>query len=68
LRAGIARGRSCASILVIPRRKKSLCEAIHGRVATAGVGASWVELSGERKEGEGGGEREAQLGGGMGGC
>jgi hypothetical protein len=31
LRAGIARGRSYASVLITPRRKMDLCEALRGR-------------------------------------
>jgi hypothetical protein len=37
---GVARGRSCASILVVPRRKTTLVRALHGRASMAGVGAS----------------------------
>jgi hypothetical protein len=59
LRVGIARGRPHASVLVIPRRKTRLCEALHGRAAVAGVRASWDdhgELAGEER-GRGRGER-----------
>jgi hypothetical protein len=35
LRTGIARGRSCAPVLVIPQRKTALVEAFHRRAATA---------------------------------
>jgi hypothetical protein len=57
LRVRIARGRSYASILIIPRRKTRLCEALHGR-------RPWPDLSsmggshGELAEGEGEGEWE----------
>jgi hypothetical protein len=76
LRAGIARGRSCASFLIIPQRKTSLCEALLGRAAMIGVGASMGahgELTGEGEEGEGGGGEGSAarglLGGAMGrGC
>jgi hypothetical protein len=50
----IARWRSYTSVLVIPRRKMSLCEALHGR-------CSWPELKlhgsswGARRRGEEGG-------------
>jgi hypothetical protein len=37
----VARGRSCASILVVPRRKTSLGEPPRGRAAMARVGAPW---------------------------
>jgi hypothetical protein len=74
LRVGIARGRSYASILVIPRRKMSLCEAPHGRRPWPNLKlheSSW-ELTGEGKEkgkerrGRGRLERR-KLGGGHGG-
>jgi hypothetical protein len=71
LRAGIARGRLCASVLVISWRKMSLVEALHGRVAMAEVGTPWPamgELAGEGREGEGKGRGVgATGGGGMGG-
>jgi hypothetical protein len=61
---------SYASVLLIPQRKTSLCEALHG----GGHGRSWssindgmVSLLGEMKEEEGGGEQQgAQLGRGGG--
>jgi hypothetical protein len=52
LRIGIARGRSYTSVLVISRRKTSLCEAPHGRRPWPDLklhGSSW-ELTGEGKE------------------
>jgi hypothetical protein len=52
LRVGIARGRSYASVLIIPRRKTSLCEATHGRRPWPDLKLyeiSW-ELTGEGKE------------------
>jgi hypothetical protein len=63
--SGIARGSSCASVLFIPRRKMSMCEAHHGRAAVAGVGASMDghgKLVGEGEEGEGGGRGGAARG------
>jgi hypothetical protein len=42
--------------LVIPRRKTSLCEALHGRAAIAGVGAPWPAM-GSSPEGKGKWER-----------
>jgi hypothetical protein len=63
LRAVIARGRPCASVLVAPQRKMTLVRALHGRAAMAGVGAPWPimgELVGEGREGEG--ERWVRLG------
>jgi hypothetical protein len=59
---GIARGRSYASILVIPRRKTSLCEALHGRRSWPDLklhGSSW----GARRRGEGEGEGGGEAGG-----
>jgi hypothetical protein len=50
LKAGIARGRSCASILIIPRRKMSLSI----------MGSSPERLKREKERGE-----RARLGGGM---
>jgi hypothetical protein len=61
---GIARGKSCASILVITRRKISLCEALPGRRPWPELelhGRPW-ELSGEGKEGEGEEGEGARLG------
>jgi hypothetical protein len=52
LRVRIARGRSYTSVLVIPRRKMSLCEAHHGRRPWPDLNlheSSW-ELTGEGKE------------------
>jgi hypothetical protein len=56
----IASGRSCASVLVVPRRKTSLVETPHGRAAMGRVGAPWeaMESSPERgKRGVGRGRR-----------
>jgi hypothetical protein len=72
---GIARGRSCASISIVPRLKMTLVRALHGRAVMAGVGApygrSWESLLETRERGRGGGEGK-RLGtpwGGMGrGC
>jgi hypothetical protein len=53
IEGGIARGRSCAPVLVIPRRKMTLVRAPRGRAAMAGVGAPWEakgELTGEGRE------------------
>jgi hypothetical protein len=47
LRVGITRGRSYASVLVIPRRKMRLCEAL--KAAMAGLEAPW-ELMGSSPE------------------
>jgi hypothetical protein len=52
LRIGIARGRSYASVLIIPRKKMRLFEAPHGRRPWPDFklhGRSW-ELTGEGKE------------------
>jgi hypothetical protein len=63
---GIASGRSYVSVLVIPRRKMRLCEALHGR-------RPWpeLELHGSsceaRRRGEGGEGQGARLGGIAGG-
>jgi hypothetical protein len=77
LRAGIGRGRSCASILVVPRRKMTLVRALHGGQPWPEFelhGWSWESLPerGERGKGRGrggrgcgapgGGRREAQPG------
>jgi hypothetical protein len=60
---GRARGRSCTSVLVIPRRKMALVRALHGRAAMARGGARP-----ERKDrGKGRGRECAWLGGTMGG-
>jgi hypothetical protein len=63
--------RSCASVFVIPRRKMSLCEALHGSAAMARVKAPWPshgELAGEGGEGRGGERsRGARLGAPWGG-
>jgi hypothetical protein len=69
LRAGIVREKSCASVLVIPQRKMSLCETLHGRAAMAGVGASMGAMgsSPEMKgKGRGGGGQGVQVWGAMG--
>jgi hypothetical protein len=67
---GIARGRSYASVLVIPRRKTSLCEALHGRRPWPDLklhGSSWgAHWRGEGERGEG--QRAGGLEGGMGGA
>jgi murein endopeptidase len=59
LRVEIARGRSYASILIIPQMKTRLCEALHGRRSWLELKLPWVpfESSPERrrrgmKEGE----------------
>jgi hypothetical protein len=65
LRVGITRGRSCAFVLIIPQRKTRLSKALHGSTVMAGVGVSMGahgKLTGEGKEGEGGGGEGAQLG------
>jgi hypothetical protein len=53
---GIVGGRSYASVLVIPRRKMRLREALHGRAVMAGVGAplmaAW-QAHGRGREGRG---------------
>jgi hypothetical protein len=51
LRAKIARGRSCASVLVIPWRKMTLVRAFHVRAAMAEVGALWEAAMGARPRG-----------------
>jgi hypothetical protein len=61
LRAGIARGRSCASVLVVPQRKTTLGRALHGRAAMAGVGASMAGHGSAHWRVERG-ERRARLG------
>jgi hypothetical protein len=69
LRAGIARGRSCASILVVPRRKTSLCEALHGRRPWPELELPWEPMGSSTERGKRGkeeGNRGALLGGGMG--
>jgi hypothetical protein len=56
LRVRIARGRSYASILIIPRRKTSLCEALHGEAAMAGFEAPLItawQARGRGREGRG---------------
>jgi hypothetical protein len=60
LSTGIARGKSCTSVLVVPRRIKSLCEALFGRAAMVGLelmegghGSSPERKGGERGEGGG---------------
>jgi hypothetical protein len=58
LRAGIARGRLCASVLVVPRRKTALVRALHGRRPW-----SELEIHGELPREEGDGGKGAQLGG-----
>jgi hypothetical protein len=68
---GVARGRSYASVLLIPRRKTSLCEALHGRrpwpdlkIHESSWGAHW---RGEGEGGEGGEQWGAAGGGAVGG-
>jgi hypothetical protein len=66
LRVGIARRRSYASVLVIPRRKTSLCEAPHARQPWPELklhGRQPWERTGEGKEGGGGGEAGGAPGG-----
>jgi hypothetical protein len=58
----IARGRSYASVLVIRRRKMSLCEALHGRAAMAGVGAPWPAMGVLTEEGREGGAARGRHG------
>jgi hypothetical protein len=61
----IARGRSCASVLVIPQRKMALVRALHERAAMARVGAPGRPWGARRsgREGEGMGRGEgARLG------
>jgi hypothetical protein len=64
--------RSHASILVIPRRKTSLCEALHGRRPWPDLklhGSSWLAHRRGEGEGEGGGEQGgAAWGGGTAGA
>jgi hypothetical protein len=61
LRVTIARGRSYASVLVIPRRKMTLGRALHGRAAMAGVGAPWAGHKGSpQRKGKGEMERERE--------
>jgi hypothetical protein len=65
LRAKIARGRSCASVFFIPRRKMALFKALHGRATMAGVGAAWEAAKGAHQRGGRrgqGGERGVRLG------
>jgi hypothetical protein len=65
LSAEIVRGRSCASVLVIPRRKKGLCEALPGRRPWPELELPWDPMgSSPEREGRGKGKREraAQLG------
>jgi hypothetical protein len=60
---GIARGRSCASVLVIPRRKMSLCETLHRRRPWLESELPWQPMgsspergrreTGKRKQGHG---------------
>jgi hypothetical protein len=63
LRVRIARWRSYASVLVIPRRKMGLCEALHGRAAMAGVGAPLPAMgSSLERRGRGKGKRVGAMG------
>jgi hypothetical protein len=61
LRVRIARGRLCASVLVVTQRKMALVRALLGRATMAGVGAPCVVM-GELAVG-GGGEERKQEGG-----
>jgi hypothetical protein len=56
LRVEIARGRSCASVLVVPRRKMTMGRALHGRAAMAGVGAPWPAMGSSSERGKRGKE------------
>jgi hypothetical protein len=62
LREGIARGRSCASVLIVPQRKMTLVRVLHGR-------RSWPELELQGRH-HGGAQRRGEIGGrsGAGGC
>jgi hypothetical protein len=40
----MAKGRLYASVLVVPRRKAALVEALHGRAAMTGVRAPWPTM------------------------
>jgi hypothetical protein len=71
LRVGIVRGRSCASVLFVPRRKTNLVRALHGMAARAGVGVPWLimgELAREGREREGEGARWGAAEGATGAC
>jgi hypothetical protein len=66
LRPGIARGRSCASVLVVPQRKPSLVEALHERrpwLDLSSMDGSHGELGGRGREEKGkrGEQQWAQL-------
>jgi hypothetical protein len=52
LSPGIIRGRSCASVLIVPRRKMTLVGDLHRRAAMAGLRALWpaMESSPGREE------------------
>jgi hypothetical protein len=62
LRVRIARGRLCASVLVVTQRKMALVRALLGRATMAGVGAPCVVM-GELAVGGGGREERKQEGG-----
>jgi hypothetical protein len=64
LRVRIARGRSYASILVVPQRKTTLGRALHGRAAMARVGAPWSAMGSSPERGKRGKEegRKEQAG------
>jgi hypothetical protein len=65
LRVGIARGRSYTSVLIIPRRKTSLCEAPNGRRPWPDLEAP-CELIGAHRRGEGDeGQGQGALGAAM---
>jgi hypothetical protein len=58
---GIARGRLCESVLVIPRSTSGLVEALHGKAAMARLESSMMGMVSsyereERRGGRGGGE------------
>jgi hypothetical protein len=48
LRAEIARGRSCASILIVPRRETTLIRALHEGMAMGGCRRGALGLIGSR--------------------
>jgi hypothetical protein len=70
---GIARGRSCASILVIPQRKTALVEAFHEGGGHDRAQAKWTATGAHsEREGRGNGKGErgtarGAAGGAMGG-
>jgi hypothetical protein len=56
----IAREKLCASVLIIPRSKSSLVEALHER---GGHGRSWSSMTGNRNSLERKGRRRRAKGG-----